>query len=163
MIGLTPTIDRQDVRTLATIQGDILDRDAWKFRNVYESAGGPPSPDLTRAVGPQVGDYVDLGDGAETPRVRRIAHLWTFEDSEPTEWHWQPTGTLGDGSFHYSSHTGRASFSGGLDPGRPYTELTRHPDGELRPARGWIWHHGHQAAHNGVTVTLYVPVWRVNT
>jgi len=101
-------------------------------------------------TGPLEGDALRYSDGT----VVRIAHVWHDEHGAPE--HVQPA--MGAGSYHLSD-TGHMSMSGGLWSPVPAADLT--PTDERRDVTAWFFHHGWMKAHNGINVTVSVPVWQI--
>ena len=91
----------------------------------------------------QVGDRVRLAGGS----TRRVAHIWPDG--------WQPVWKDGAGSFAFGD--GHTSFSGSLDPLRPFPAPTE----ETQPAGFWIAHHDRLCAGCAVHVSLPVRVWQM--
>ena len=97
--------------------------------------------------GPQVGDWIRLEDGTLT----RMAYDW--EDRI------QRTETEMDGSFHLSEN-GAGSHSGSLS-----SDVIQKSDlvntGEMKEGGFWFFSEGRQRTHNGVNVTVLLPIWKV--
>lgn len=81
---------------------------------------------------PLVGDYVYFKSG----QLERFSHDWG-----------DGLQTSPGGSF-YLFESGRASFSGGLNPATPLQELK--VSSATLPGSFWIFHHGIAGAHRGV-------------
>jgi len=97
---------------------------------------------LDSIAGPRVGDYVRFPDG----KMLRISYMWddAFQSSnDGGGWH------LGRGCM---------SYSGGLFPSRPTTQLTR--TNETKEGLCWFFHHEYAAAHCGVWTTAPFRVYQ---
>ena len=92
-------------------------------------------------VGPRVGDYVVFADGV----THRFSHPW--DDIIQTSC---------GGSF-YLTEFGGLSFSGGLDPGVPYSALT--DTGETKMGKAWFFHNDLRTAHNAVYAEIPCRVY----
>ena len=92
--------------------------------------------------GPRVGDFVRFADG----HLERISHIW-------------PDGvqTSEGGSFYLGD--GYISFSGGLNPLIPSSELEYHADHKRGSV--WFFHHDYWQAHNGVNASMDFRVYAV--
>jgi hypothetical protein len=102
------------------------------------------------ACGPMVGDFVDMPDGSR----RRFTHDWG-DSIQTTCGPAHPCSN--DQSFYLGE--GFASFSGSLDPAIRKCKLA--PAGEYAVGRFWFFHHEQARAHNGVKVSMFCKVWRV--
>lgn len=100
-----------------------------------------------RHHGPQVGDWLRYPNDD----MRRFTHHWG--DGLQVA-----SGTGDYGSFYFDD-SGLMSYSGGLDPSIP-TKTIKATD-QTAPARAWFFHHDHRRGHNGVTVSVEVPVWEL--
>ena len=86
-------------------------------------------------MGPRVGDYIRLKDGA----LERFTYHWP--DGMQTGF---------GGSFYLG--TGYVSYSGSLNPNIPIDRIQ--DTGEMMNGTFWFFHHDMQCAHNGVDVKV---------
>ena len=119
---------------MSTTTTELDERDAAIFSERFHA--------LQDVHGPRVGDFVRFADG----RLERISHHWgdTVQTSE-------------SGSFYLGK--GYCSFSGGLNPGIPTSELeyrAEHKRGSV-----WFFHHDEWKAGNGVSADLDFRVYEV--
>ena len=100
--------------------------------------------------GPRCGDYVREANGRET----RITHVWRECAKDGGDI--IQAGGGSHGRFHLTSQ-GHASYSGGLDPGFPGSELTL--TDEVKPGSAWFFHHDFPGAGRGVDFMIDERVW----
>ncbi|CAB4168879.1 hypothetical protein UFOVP1516_37 [uncultured Caudovirales phage] len=93
--------------------------------------------------GPRVGDFVVMPDGS----YERFSHK-----------HYDGLQTTEGGSF-YLNDTGKAGFSGGLNPTilNEHLELTK----QKKLGNFWFFHHDMARAHNAVYVVVDCDVYKV--
>jgi hypothetical protein len=114
---------------------DLDERDAAIYSERFHA--------LQDVHGPRVGDFVRFADG----RMERISHDWDG-DVQTSE----------GGSFYLGK--GYVSFSGGLNPSIPTSELVY--KAEHKRGSCWFFHHDHYCADNGVAVDMDFRVYEVD-
>jgi hypothetical protein len=117
--------------TLDDTDRDIIMRRAHK----YDTESDPTKP--------RIGDYVVFSDGM----LHRVSHIW--DDGVQTS---------RGGSFHLGD--GYISFSGGLEPSIPFSDLEL--TDEKRLGQIWIEHHGWLQKDSAVYDEIPFRVYRAN-
>lgn len=93
---------------------------------------------------PLVGDFVKMPDG----KIERFSHDWGDRLQ-----------TCEGGSF-YLNASGRAGFSGALNPSIPVSQIMAIP--EQMEGNFWTFHHDYAEAHNDVYFKIPCKVWCYN-
>lgn len=92
--------------------------------------------------GPRVGDFIKRLDG----KLARFSHK--YSDGLQTS----------VGGSWYLCYTGKANFSGGLDPSIPLERIKKVKDA-TKFGEFWFFHHDIAKAHNGVHVLINCDVY----
>lgn len=95
---------------------------------------------------PAEGDVVEFSDGERY----RVSYEWTGDNGQRVQ-------TTKGGSFYWGD-TGSMSYSGSLIS--PIAGDTMTLTDETADVPAWFFHHQFACAHNGITVTARVRVWR---
>lgn len=106
---------------------------------------------LDAQPGPRVGDYVRLPDG----KLHRFSHRWdASENPSPADVLFQ---TSSSGSWYLGD--GWCSFSGGLDPSIPLSEIQS--TDETCTGQVWFFDHNWAEANNALHVNVPFRVFTV--